>query len=308
MIENISFDAKSFDDWEEYKGFPEGSGRSEKLWLQSPNGKIGLFKFPKFDSETGITTTEHISEHLASIIGKSLGIQTAEVDLGIYKNRVGSISYLVNGKNEYVIEGLQFILNKFPNYDKDNLIDKDSGGHYCLEYILSISNDQKWKDFVIKMVLFDFLIGNGDRHQNNWAVLVGYKEHELELYTQLCPLYDNGFSLCCYIKEEDVSDYMGKDINRFNALVDSKSKSIIRIHPFDKQRPTHREMVTYLIGNHSEALEYARELLSRFVCNNVAEYIDYYPDVLLSHEKKELIKHFLLGKYSVLWKVVNEVS
>lgn len=65
MTEKVSFEAKSFDDWEEYKGFPEGSGRSEKLWLQSPDGKIGLFKYPKFDSETGITTTEHMYQDIS---------------------------------------------------------------------------------------------------------------------------------------------------------------------------------------------------------------------------------------------------
>ena len=207
-----------------------------------------------------------------------------------------------------MIEGLQFLLNKYPNYDKDNLIDKDSGGHYCLEYILSIFNDPKWKEFVVKMVLFDFFIGNGDRHQNNWAVLLRYEEQESELYTRLCPLYDNGSSLCCYIKDENVSYYLGKDINRFNALIDSKSKSIIRIHPLDKQRPTHKEMVTFLLKNCPETYGYARELLSRFVCNNVVDYIDYYSDAFVSHEKKELIRRFLLGKYSLLWKVVNEVS
>lgn len=39
---------KDFSFWEEYEGSSEGSGRSEKIWLQNPDtGQIGLFKFKK---------------------------------------------------------------------------------------------------------------------------------------------------------------------------------------------------------------------------------------------------------------------
>ncbi len=36
---------KDFSFWEEYEGTPEGSGRSEKIWLMNPDtGQTGLFK------------------------------------------------------------------------------------------------------------------------------------------------------------------------------------------------------------------------------------------------------------------------
>ncbi len=307
MVDKASFEIKSFDDWDEYKGFPEGSGRSEKLWLQSKDGKIGLFKFPKYDPETLTITTEHVSEHLASLIGKDLGVQTADVDLGTYKNRIGSISYLVNKENEAVVEGIQFLLKNYPNYDKDNLIDKESGGHYCIDYILSVFADSKWKEFVLKMMLFDFLIGNSDRHQNNWAVLLGYEEEESVLYRRLCPLYDNGSSLCCYINGSRIDDYLGRDKNRFSSLVDSKSRSIIRIHPEDANKPTHKEVLMYLMKEYPETCTYAREMLNKFTSEKVTEYLNYYPEVVLPDKKRELIKRFLFGKCEILSMVLSEV-
>lgn len=39
----MAMEFKNFDDWSPYEGFAEGSGRSEKIWLQSQDGKIGLF-------------------------------------------------------------------------------------------------------------------------------------------------------------------------------------------------------------------------------------------------------------------------
>jgi len=58
-------------------------------------GEIGLFKFPKINPETSTTTTEYVSEHLAHRIGEILGVDTADVKIGFYRNRVGSMSYLI---------------------------------------------------------------------------------------------------------------------------------------------------------------------------------------------------------------------
>ncbi len=61
---------KDFSFWEEYEGASEGSGRSEKIWLQNPDtGQTGLFKFKK---DAG--TTDHVSECIAYEIAKVLGL------------------------------------------------------------------------------------------------------------------------------------------------------------------------------------------------------------------------------------------
>ena len=81
--------------WQPYDGIAEGSGRSEKQWLVSGEGRIGLFKYPKVGVTARETTCEHVSEHLASRIGAVIGVPTAEVDLGMRNARMGSISYLL---------------------------------------------------------------------------------------------------------------------------------------------------------------------------------------------------------------------
>lgn len=58
--------------WQPYEGLAAGSGRSEKEWLISDDGRIGLFKYPKIDPATNSVTTEHISEHMAAQIGNIL--------------------------------------------------------------------------------------------------------------------------------------------------------------------------------------------------------------------------------------------
>lgn len=56
----------------------------------------------------------------------------------------------------------------------------------------------------LKMLMFDYLIGNSDRHQNNWAMIL---EEDTISWS---PLYDNSSSLCAYILDEQVESYLGK--------------------------------------------------------------------------------------------------
>ena len=121
---------QDYSDWNIYDGASEGSGRSEKIWLISDDGNIGLFKFPKIDPTTSQETTEHISEHLAQQLGEVLGVSTANVDIGTYNGRIGSMRYLVSKPNEYLIEGIGFISGLYPNYDANKMIDPSSGKYY----------------------------------------------------------------------------------------------------------------------------------------------------------------------------------
>jgi len=298
-------DIIDYSDWFPYEGFAEGSGRSEKLWLQSPTGEIGLFKYPKVDPDTSEVTTEYVSEHLAHKIGELLGIETAHVEIGIFKNRIGCMSYLINKQEEAIIEGETFITGKHPDYDSYSMMETSTGRYYCLDHLLEVSNSQIVINGWIRMMLFDFLIGNSDRHQNNWAILVKYTDDEKNsLFGRVCPFYDNGSSLCCYINEKSVLDYLGKDTNRFDALTDSKSRSMIRIDGQSKKRPTHYEVVHELINRYPEAMEFSKIITSRMTEEVIENLVDAYRDIL-SDNKIELIKKFLIRKVNLLERVLG---
>lgn len=274
--------------WQPYEGLAAGSGRSEKEWLISDDGRIGLFKYPKIDPATNSVTTEHISEHMAAQIGKLVGVKTAQVDLGRRNGRIGSMSYLVKAETENLIEGINFIVGRYPNYNATTMIDETSGSYYSLEMLEETgkwSVENEW----IEMLIFDALIGNADRHQSNWAILIEYlgtQEIEdnhicLNFRSKWCPLYDNGSSLCCYVNEKNIDSMFGKDPGPFKALVDTKSKSIIRIDGSKKAKPTHKEMVLYLIKKYPSAKTIAARFIERFTFEEVDKLLDMYtPDMV----------------------------
>ena len=298
------FEIHDFSSWQVYSGASEGSGRSEKEWLISKVGEMGLFKYPKSEF-----TTEHVSEHLAHQLGELLSVRTANIDLGIRNGRMGSISYRINTEMQALIEGVQFISGKFPKFNADTMVDENTGRFYCLSMIEEAAGQFFSSEALIEMLVFDYLIGNKDRHQSNWGIIAEIADREKgTLRVSLSPLYDNGSSLCCYTTDDQIKAMSGNDPGPFRDLVDSKSRSIIRIDGSMKRQPTHKEMVRFLLQNYDCTNSIAMRFISRLSEKVIADLIIQYPDYVLSPARKELIRRFLNAKVAMLQELVNEAG
>lgn len=299
------FDVVDFSAWKEYDGFAEGSGRSEKIWLISETGQIGLFKYPKIDPEDGKETTEHISEHLAHQLGKILEIPTATVDIGFRDKRIGSMSYLVRKNDEALCEGINFISGRYPNFNAETMQDENSGIYYCIDHIFGSVPPIVPQEIWLEMMLFDYLIGNTDRHQSNWGLLLKVSTDKKRIRLRRCPLYDNGSSLCCYVNESQLAAYAGRDTRRFDALVDSKSKSMIRIDGSIKKRPSHTDVVRYLLTEFSDTEVIAKKFIRLLDAATIDALLDQYPATILSREKNQLIRRYLYRKIELLTQILT---
>lgn len=286
---------KDFSFWEEYEGTSEGSGRSEKIWLQNPDtGQIGLFKFKK-----DVGTTDHVSECIAYDLASLLGIPCAKFELGTYFGREGSFSYnIIQKRDENLIEGIYFISLLYPAYDAEQFIDMKTQHRYSIEMIVrSIEKFVPIDDF-LHMMVFDYLIGNSDRHQSNWAIIYNGRE------MRWSPLYDNSSSLCAYIAEEQIDSYLGNDIKRWQSLVDTKSKSLIRCTESEAKRPTHLMVLNYIKNNFFKAThQFVRNTVSLLTEPKIIDILNKYSETKLSEKKKMLIRKYLLWKVQML----NEV-
>ena len=278
---------KDFSFWEEYEGFAAGSGRSEKIWLINPDtNQVGLFKFKKDEK-----TTDHVSECIACQLAELLDIPCAKFELGMYNNREGSISYNILNPNETLVEGIAFITLLYPDYNTEKFYDEKSGKRYSLEMILDICEAVVDVSNVFNMIIFDYLIGNSDRHQNNWALI-----WNKPLFS-FSPLYDNSSSLCAYLSDEQIEGYLGNDNLRWRSLVESKSKSLIRRTMDDEVRPTHLEMMRYLHTNYyGDTYLFVKKVISVVTSDKICDILNTYSDEELPEKKKIIIKKFLLSK------------
>jgi hypothetical protein len=164
-----------------------------------------------------------------------------------------------------------------------------------IERVLSLYQLSEMFNDILKMTIFDFLIGNTDRHHSNWALIQNNNKFNF------CPLYDNGSSLCCYIHQEDLYNFLGNDHQRFMALVDGKSKSRIRVNGKIKKEPRHTEVLKYIYENHNDkVIKFIRNLIYVLTEDKINCLITSFGIDVIGDDRKKLIYKYLVEKRKIL--------
>jgi hypothetical protein len=137
-------------------------------------------------------------------------------------------------------------------------------------------------------MIFDYIIGNSDRHHSNWAVII----NKDEVVQSLAPLYDNGSSLCAFILEEKIDDYIcTNDKMKLDSLIISKSRSIIRIDPYNKSMQKHIEIIRYLCDNfYIQTNSYVKKVVNTLNSDKIDLLVNSLEDI--SDKRKKLLKIF----------------
>lgn len=167
---------------------------------------------------------EFWSEVLAYHVGAVVGVAVPPCFPATFDVRVGSLSLsLVNNPDEELVHGGDLISQVAPNYDRQK--GEEHSVQLVLEALKSrIGDNSLYRDLFRQFVL-DALIGNQDRHQDNWGVNKSWKLTSLEgrgfgfeYDYRMLPAFDNGSSLGRELTESRVDDLL-RDPVRFEAYV-----------------------------------------------------------------------------------------
>ena len=174
-------------------------GTKRKFWCQPINDDVPwLFKYPRPGSG------EHWAEKVAAEVANCLAIPHAVVELASARGTPGSISKSFAGGGRVLVHGNE-LLAMIMEYDVDKFhgqSDHSLGNIFrVLETAFSkrLAADNAKRQFAGYLVL-DALIGNTDRHHQNWGLLA--KRIKTGLRISLAPTFDHASSLGRDISDE----------------------------------------------------------------------------------------------------------
>lgn len=91
---------------------------------------------------------------------------------------------IVDQSEKILIEGVYCINLVYDSFDVEKLMDIKTGDKYSLQMIKSALDQLNLFAEFLPILVFDFLIGNTDRHQSNWALILNKGK------LSISPLYD----------------------------------------------------------------------------------------------------------------------
>lgn len=273
-----------------------GGGNGAKIQI-TYCGKEYMLKFSGHKPGAGSYQNSHISEYLGCHIFNSVGIPSQDTLLGTYEK---------NGKRQFVVacqdlNQCGFHLMEFSKLKNTCIDSSEEGNGTELSSILDAIDEQKlispnhlrnffWDSFIV-----DSLLGNFDRHNGNWGVLVNEELHQVKI----APVYDCGSCLYPRATEEDyekiLEDPKEIEMRVFTFPTSAIKENGIKINYFD--------FISSL--KNKECTKALRRITPRINMNNINKIVDETPGLsevgrrffkVMLQKRKELILDFSLEK------------
>jgi len=199
----IDFTNCTINEFKTYRG--ANGGKASIIY----NSQQYMVKFPPL-SKRNINMSyvnSCISEYLGCSIFKSLGFNTQETLLGSYTNSKGKEKIVVACK-DFENDGRNMQLREFSEIKNRTAIDSDDKGGSSTEVneiieaiqLQKLIPSKELNDFFWDMFIADAFIGNFDRHNGNWGVLV----NESQQHAEIAPIYDCGSCLYPQLDKENM--------------------------------------------------------------------------------------------------------
>lgn len=220
----------------------EPMGSKRKFWCLLGSSQRCLFKYARPN------TGEDWAEKVAAEVAVVLGIPHARVELATHAGGAGSLSFSFLEEGDSLVHGNELLQELEPSYPREANYRASRHtvramlGALRRPYVVTprAANDAELVTtaaWVLGYLLLDALIGNTDRHHENWAVVE--LAHQVERRVELAPSYDHASSLGRDLSDEErVVRLACRDRRRTVRSYAERARSALYLRPGDA-RPLH---------------------------------------------------------------------
>lgn len=264
---------------------PNTKGSRVKRLIIDNNRERAFFKYEC----DGYLVSEACSEKMCYEIAKVLGYSCARIELAKDNDgKLGVLNYLfVEDSSIEHMDAVSYL----------NIHNNERAMFYKISNIkktLDELDTNLFTDF-IRIMIFDALVGEQDRHEENWGIT------KLKDKYMLSPLYDNGDCLLRNFKNPIYAEeyYSGKKC--FDSYI---NKSSTMIYKEDcKKKYKHFELIRYLNDNYHNIVQKEIIKLNKLTDEVIEKIVNKIPDELLTNVHKEYIIIYLKKRRNILLNI-----
>ena len=164
---------------------------------------------------------ESITEYLLNQLGCIFGLNMAECRLAVLNDQLRFLSKWFLFGTEYLVHGSEIFDNYLNDVQFVREIEKQkmarelftlqfvekSVKHFSAKYHYTIMHN------LVKLLLYDALVGNNDRHFENWAVIVKTEDRSDPIFS---PIYDTARGLFWNQSEQSLESFTDAKIKKYS--------------------------------------------------------------------------------------------
>ncbi len=273
----------------DFRFIPEinNKGTRKKRTVLDNKGNKAIFKYEMYDKGC----SEACSEKLSYEIAKILEYECAHIELALDENdEIGILNYLfVDLHEEEHIDAISYL--KKSNETRSQF--------YTLENIkkcLDMLDENLFYQF-LKVMIFDALVGEQDRHEENWGIIRINGEYKLS------PLYDNGCNLLREFRQEDFAIKYYKGMKDFDAYI---RKSSTLIYKENGKKYKHFELIEFLYNSYPNQIREEIINLEKLTDSKIEEIVNKMPNNIITIKHKEYIIRYIKTRKKILLDIINK--
>ena len=277
----------------------EDMGSKRKFWYHHPEtGTDWLFKCPRDN------TGEHWAEKIAAEVAGWLGTLHAKVELAKFQESLGSVSESFAGDGRELVHGNQLLGRVIQGYDAERRFRQSA---HTLSNIWQVMDRvfvnperaRKAKLQIAEYLVLDALIGNTDRHHENWGLLrirAGGQWREF-----VAPSFDHASSLGRELPDARRDRLLAED--RVGDYVE-KGRGAIYWSEDDRHGPSPLELVRRGNGKHPDLFWPALVKLADLNENALLGVVNRLPDDLMTPSARDFASALLCYNFGRLGALI----